>query len=330
MKIGAHDLTERVFVIAEIGNNHEGDRDTAQRLIEAAALAGADAVKFQAIVPEQLVTLEQKDRLAQLNRICLPLDAFLALERTARDHGVTFLCTPFCEQAVDFLAPLVPAWKIASGDIDHEPLLARCAATRRPMILSTGACDVHDARRSVAFVRSCGSEETAIALLHCVLAYPAPEHEVNLRAMRALEPIADAIGWSDHALGVDVAVTAVAAGARIIEKHFTLDSSRTTFRDHALSADPKTFRDMVDRIRAVERQLGDGVKRRVDAESGANAARRGAYAATALPAGHVLTAADIVWLRPAAAFTPRDAARLIGRSLTRDLNAHEPLPQLDS
>lgn len=324
MMIGPHDPAVRVVVIAEIGNNHEGDVSTAHRMIEAAAHAGADAVKFQAIVPEHLVTASQRDRIAQLHRLCLPLEAFAPLAATARSHGVAFLCTPFCEQAVKVLDPIVPAWKIASGDLDHEPLLRCCAATGKPVILSTGACDLHGVRRSVALLRAEGA--TAVALLHCVLAYPSPDEAMNLRAMSTLAPLADAVGWSDHALGIDVAVAAVAAGARIIEKHFTLDKTRTSFRDHALSADPQDLRTMIERVRAVERWLGSSTKGITDAESGAVAARRGAYAARDLPAGTVLAEHDIAWLRPSNGVTPRDLARLVGRPLPRAVMAHEPIP----
>lgn len=324
MRIGPHDPAVRAVIIAEVGNNHEGDEATAVRMIDAAADAGADAVKFQAIVPERLVNGSQRERLAQLGRICLPLDAFARLAAAAHRRGVAFLCTPFCEEAVAALEPLVPAWKIASGDVDHEPLLRCCAATAKPVILSTGACDLAGVQRSVTFLRTHGA--SAVALLHCVLAYPAPEHAMNLRAIRTLEPLADAIGWSDHALGTDVAVAAVAAGARIVEKHFTLDKSRTTFRDHALSADPQDFRTMVDRIRAVERWLGDDRKHPTDAESGAAAARRGAYATRDLAAGTILREEDIAWLRPSTGVTPRDLRRLLAAPLTRAVAMHEAIP----
>jgi len=327
MTIETLDPVSRVVVIAEIGNNHEGDEATAHRMIDAAVDAGADAVKFQAIVPERLVAASQRERRAQLARLCLPLDAFERLAATARARGAAFLCTPFCEEAVDALEPIVPAWKIASGDADHEPFLRRCAATAKPVILSTGACELEGVRRSVELLRRSGAP--SVALLHCVLAYPAPDEAMNLRAIRALEPLADVVGWSDHALGIDVAVAAVAAGARIIEKHFTLDRTRTTFRDHALSADPADLRAMIERIRAVERWLGHGEKRAVDAEAGAAAARRGAYAARDLPAGTRLVESDIEWLRPANGLSPRDLGRLLGRPLSRAVAAHDPIPDPD-
>jgi len=324
MKIGAHEPATRVLVIAEIGNNHEGDEATAHRMIGAAARAGADAVKFQAIVPTELVNASQRERLTQLGRLCLPFESFARLAATAKEDGMVFLCTPFSESAVPVLDPLVPAWKIASGDLDHEPLLQCCAATGKPVILSTGARTLAEVQRSVEILRSQGAP--AVALLHCVLAYPAPDDSMNLRAIRALAASADAVGWSDHALGIEVAIAAVAAGARIIEKHFTLDKTCTTFRDHALSADPQDLRTMVDRIRLLERWLGSPEKRRTDIESGAAAAWRGAYARRDLPAGAMLRAEDIAWLRPSTGVTPRDLGRLLARPLARAVVVGEPIP----
>jgi N,N'-diacetyllegionaminate synthase len=325
MKIGHVDLDRDVLVIAEIGNNHEGDLGLAEELIGLAARAGAQAVKFQTIVPERLVAPDQVQRLAQLRRFALDAAAHRRLAAVAAREGVMFLSTPFALEAVALLDPLVPAFKIASGDNDFVPLLETVAATGKPVILSTGMTDLVGAAAAAAPIervwRARGIDP-GLALLHCASVYPAAPADANLRAIAALAGLGRPVGYSDHTLGIDAALAAVALGARVIEKHFTRSKTQSEFRDHALSAEPAELRELVERARRVAACLGDGNKRPVAGEAAtALAARRSICAARDLPAGHSLRFEDLDWLRPAGGLPPGAEARILGRTLNVALPA---------
>jgi N,N'-diacetyllegionaminate synthase len=316
MQIGPIDLTRRVMVVAEIGNNHEGDLERAHRLIAEAAAAGADAVKFQTIVPELLVSADQRERLAQLGRFRLDERAHASLAAAAADAGVLFMSTPFAVSTVDWLDGLVPAFKIASGDNDFWPLLERVARTGKPMIVSLGLGGLAHAEQIVDFCeetwRPDGVGGGELALLHCVSAYPTPEESAGLGSLRELQGLRATIGYSDHTLGTKVAELAVAAGARIIEKHFTLDKAQSEFRDHRLSADPNEMRELVSAIRRVEKIFQPSSS--AD-EANRVVARRSIAAARNLPAGTVVKLDDLVWLRPGSGLRPGEEGRLVGRTL---------------
>jgi sialic acid synthase SpsE len=230
------------------------------------------------------------------------------------------------------LEPLVDAFKIASGDNDFVALLERVARARKPVVISGGMAGLAELRRAVDVVRAAwDGEDHGLAVLHCVSAYPAPREELNLRAIPLLaRELGCTVGYSDHALGIDAAVLAVAAGARIVEKHFTLDKSRDTFRDHQLSADPDDFAELVERVRAAEAVLGSPVKEVQPSERAtAAAARRSLVAARDLEPGHKLDAGDLAWLRPAGGLRPGEEASLLGRELVRAVRAGERLSRSD-
>lgn len=319
MRIGDLDTAERVLVIAEIGNNHEGSLALAEDLIGLAVEAGADVVKFQTIVPERLVSSWQTERIAQLRRLCLPPEAFGHLRDVARSAGVQFLSTPFDCESVALLDPLVPAFKVASGDNDFVPLLEAVAATGKPVLLSTGMTDlagVDMAQACMAQVWRRNGVKGELALLHCVSSYPTPPEEANLAAIGALARPGVTAGYSDHTLGIEAAVLSVALGARIVEKHFTLSKTYSSFRDHHLSADPADFSLMVRRIREVEMLLGTGAKSLLPCEAGvAAAARRSAVASGDFPHGTVLTPDHVLWVRPGGGVPPTDGHVLFGRVL---------------
>jgi N,N'-diacetyllegionaminate synthase len=321
MRIGDFDTSERVFIIAEVGNNHEGDFSLATQLIHAAARSGADAVKFQTIAPEQLVSATEEARVAQLNRFAFTDTQFAQLAREARAAGVLFLSTPFYLDAVSMLDPHVPAFKIASGDNNFFALHDAIARTGKPVILSTGFADlstIQDAVTRIAATWDSAGTRSELALLHCVSSYPVPPAEANLRAIATLSAsFPDAtIGYSDHTIGIDAAVASVALGACIIEKHFTIDKQYSDFHDHQLSADPDDLAALVTRVRAIEEMLGDGWKE-VQAGEAANAihGRRSIAAARALAPGHVITAEDLTWVRPGSGLPPGDESRIIGKSI---------------
>jgi N-acetylneuraminate synthase/N,N'-diacetyllegionaminate synthase len=281
-----------------------------------------DAVKFQTINPPRLVSALQTERIAQLSRFRLSDDQYIRLAEEARAKGVLFLSTPFDLDALHFLAPLVPAFKIASSDNTFFPLLSAVAATGKPLLLSTGLCADAELRGTVAFLRqSWGLAEEAdlsdrLALLHCVTAYPTPDGQAGLRAIATLSAYGITPGYSDHTLGVDAAVLSVALGARILEKHFTLDKTRETFRDHQLSADPADMAEMVRRVRQAEAMLGlETVCCAPCEEQGRVAYRRSLVAAKDLAAGTVIKTEHLDWVRPGGGLAPGQESVVLGRVL---------------
>lgn len=325
MMIGEHDIEQHVLLIAEIGNNHEGDVNFAEELIGLAADAGADAVKFQTIVPERLVAPEQIERLVQLRKFSLNEEAFVRLADTARSQDIMFLSTPFCESVVPFVASLCPAIKVASGDNDHVALLRSVARTGLPVLLSTGMADLELVAKAVGVLESAWAdvgEDPDLVLMHCVSAYPTPTTEANIRALQSLSSLGRPVGYSDHTLGTDAAVVAVAAGARVIEKHFTDRHNRSSFRDHALSATPNEFTVLAERVRETEILLGDGAKRVMPSERDVVvAARRSLHASRTLAAGEVIAAEDLIGLRPATSLPVNAPEDLIGKRVAQDLPA---------
>jgi sialic acid synthase SpsE len=306
------------LVIAEIGNNHEGDFGLATEMIHAAVAAGAQAVKFQTIQPERLVSATQAARIEQLGRYALSRDQFAALAGIAREAGAMFLSTPFTPDVVPWLGPLVPAFKIASGDNNFTPLLEAVAATGKPILLSTGMSDMDTIKQACTTIGNV-AQSGEIALLHCVSAYPTPPEQANLRAIATLaRETGKVVGYSDHTLDVDAAVLSVALGARIIEKHFTLSKTQSEFRDHALSADPAEMAELVRRVRLARTLLGTGEKILQEGEMPtAAAARRSIVARAALPAGHLLADGDLDWLRPGGGLAPGKEYLILGRRLTQ-------------
>jgi N,N'-diacetyllegionaminate synthase len=331
MRIGSFDTEKRVLLIAEIGNNHEGDVSVARELVEEAARCGADAVKFQTFRTEHYVRAADAERFERLKRFELPQEDVTGLAELARSRGLLFLSTPFDLGSVDLLADLVDAFKVASGDLTFVPLLRRIASTGKPVLLSTGMGELDEIRESVRVVRDAWGSDGELAVLHCVSSYPVPPEEASLRAIVTLQAELDCtIGYSDHTVGLDAAPLAVALGAQIVEKHFTLDKNYSEFRDHALSADPAELRELVARVRVASELLGGAGKTLQPSERGSvSALRRSIVAAADLPAGHVLAEADLTWTRPADGLPPGSEDLLLGRSLIRAVHFGEPLREAD-
>ncbi|MBI4662344.1 MAG: N-acetylneuraminate synthase family protein [Verrucomicrobia bacterium] len=331
MIIGNRDLRKQRLLIAEIGNNHEGDARLALEMVGAAAAAGADAVKVQVINPERLVNRSQKERIAQLSRFRLPRSVFVEMAGLAKEKGILFIASAFDFESLDSVAELVDSVKIASGDLDFGPLLTRAAQINKPIILSTGMATLDEVGLALDLISASLPKRQAlaesVALLHCVSLYPTPAREANLRAIETLRSACGlTVGFSDHTIGIEVALMALALGARIVEKHFTLDKSRTTFRDHALSADPHDLRRLATLLHDCDEILGTGEKAPSVAEKEAStAARRSVVAARDLPAGTKLTLDDIDYLRPRNGLSPLEASRMAGRIVATPLKAHEVL-----
>lgn len=321
MRIGDYDVRERVLVVAEIGNNHEGDVARARELVQAAATTGVHAVKFQTFRTERYVSPSEGRRMEQLKGYELSFDDFGELAELAHSLGLLFLSTPLDFDSADFLAGIVDGYKIASGDNDFYPLIERVSDTDRPLVISTGVSDVARIERAIAAVEGVRGAATrdSVALLHCVSSYPATAEELNLLAIPYLaERFPVAVGYSDHATGTTAALAAVALGARIVEKHFTLEAleAESDFRDHALSAKPDEMRGLVEQIAAIETMRGRAAKE-VGAHEAANAEaiRRSIAAGADLEAGRRLEASDLTWVRPGTGLRPGQESELVGRAL---------------
>jgi N-acetylneuraminate synthase/N,N'-diacetyllegionaminate synthase len=329
---------EPAFIIAEAGVNHNGDLDLAERLVDAAAGAGADAVKFQTFHAERLVSLAapkaeyQRERtdatesqLDMLRRLELSPEAHRELHSYCRQRGIIFLSTPFDTASADLLEELeVPAFKIGSGEITNWPLLEYVARKGKPVILSTGMSYLSEVDEAVRTMQESGCEE--LILLHCVSNYPAKASDANLRAIHTMAAAFGVpVGYSDHTLGIEVPVAAVALGACVIEKHLTLDRSLSG-PDHHASFSPAEFAEMTRAIREVETALGDGRKQPMPAEvEVCRAARRSLVAACEIPAGTRIGEGMVAAMRPGTGLPPFLLPKVIGRVVRRRIGVGELL-----
>lgn len=326
------------FIIAEAGVNHNGEMDLARRLVDAAVKVGADAVKFQAFKAEALVSraapkadyqLQTTDRgesqFEMIRRLELNEESLREIQSYCTSRGILFLATPFDDESARLLDAMgVPLFKISSGEVINLPFLARIARMGRPIILSTGMCDLEEVAHAVQTIRSCGNH--SIILLHCVSNYPADPADSNLRAMHTMAKAFDLpVGYSDHTAGNAVAFAAVALGACVVEKHLTLDR-QLPGPDQRASSEPDEMRVLVRGIRAVESALGDGRKVPVPSERNtAEVARKSLVAARDLPAGTTLRADMLIAVRPGTGLSPALEAQILGRKLRQAVASHAQL-----
>lgn len=325
------------FVIAEAGVNHNGNLDMAFRLVDAALQAEANAVKFQIFISEQVVSATApkaayqreatggtESQLEMVKKLELPPHVFKEIQSYCQSVGILFLSTPFEETSADVLESLgVPAFKIPSGEITNFPFLKHVARKHRPMIVSTGMADLEEVRDAVEVIRNCGNAD--LILLHCVSNYPAKPANVNLRAMKTLaDTFSVPVGFSDHTVGLEIALAAAALGASVIEKHLTLDKTLAG-PDHRASLEPEEFAAMVRGIRSVESALGDGRKRpSPDELDTAAVARKSLVSTRSMSQGTILSKDDIAIRRPGTGLAPALRLELVGRRLSRDVQEGEP------
>ena len=311
-------ISRRCLVIAEAGVNHNGNIDMAKRLIDAAAAAGADAVKFQTFHAEDVVTAAAKkagyqkrntrnsaeSQLSMLKKLELKDGDFRSLKRYCDRAKIIFLSTPFDIKSVDLLETLVPFYKISSGEITNCALLESVAAKGKPVVLSTGMATVKEIADALR-VLDTAKPGIEVILLHCTTNYPCPFEEVNLKAMLTLKEVFGLnVGYSDHTTGIEVPIAAVALGARIIEKHFTLDRSLPG-PDHKASLEPDELKTMIRSIKNIERALGDGIKKPTKSELKIkDAVRRSLVAKRDIEAGHRINKKDIAIKRPGDGIAP--------------------------
>ncbi len=331
---------EKVFIIAETGVNHNGDVRMALTMIDAAARAGADAVKFQTFRSEDVISrfapkAEYQKRttgmsgsqLEMAKKLELDAGAYKHLVSRCRKNEIRFLSTPFDIKSIEFLYKLgLGMFKIPSGEITNLPYLRKVGSLGKKIILSTGMSDLKEVGRAINILRISGTAKKDITVLHCNTEYPTPYEDVNLFAMNTIKKaFGVSVGYSDHTHGIEIPIAAVALGAEIIEKHFTLDRNMAG-PDHKASIEPEDFESMVCSIRNIEKALGDGIKRPSRSESkNIPIARRSIVAAKYIRKGDIFTDENIAAKRPAVGLSPMRWDDLIGKKAKRDFKEDEAI-----
>lgn len=324
------------FIIAEAGVNHNGSVELAKKLIDAAKEAGVDAVKFQTFKAENVVTQNaekaeyqkettgvEESQYEMIKKLELTDYDFKELADYAKKRSITFLSTPFDSKSVDLLNEInVPAFKVPSGEITNFLLLTHITKKEKPIILSTGMATLGEVEEALNVIRSEGVKD--VILLHCVSNYPAKIEDVNLRAMETLkQAFKIPVGFSDHTLGITASIAAVALGACVIEKHFTLDRNLPG-PDHKASLEPKELKNMVNTIREVERALGDGIKRPTkDEEEIKKVARRSIVARVDIPGGTIITEDMLDVKRPGTGIVPKYFDFIVGMKAKENIKKDE-------
>jgi len=322
----------KTYIIAEIGVNHNGDIATAKALVDVAKTAGADAVKFQTFNAGKLASKtaqkaayqmendpKQESQHDMLLRLELTENEFLEIAKYTRDQDLEFLSTPFDRGSAALLDRLdVSAFKVSSGDLTALGFLQYLAEFGRPIIISTGMATLAETAEAVDAIKAAGNPP--LAILHCVSQYPANPQDANLRAMDTMASAFKVpVGWSDHTIGSQIAIAAVARGARIVEKHYTLNKTMSG-PDHKASLEPDELAAYIKDIRMVDNALGDGIKRPCNAELDTiAAARRSLVCAEPVKAGEILTEANIITQRPGTGIAPKLREVMVGRKTRTDL-----------
>lgn len=333
-------MKDRVFIIAEAGVNHNGSLEMARRLVEEAARAGADAVKFQTFRADSLVspmapkadyqkqtTAAQESQYNMLKRLELSHQDHLELMACCRQTGIQFLSSPFDLASIDLLVELgLEIFKVPSGEITNLPYLRKIGGLGRSLILSTGMAELGEIDAALAVLIGQGMLKESITLLHCNTEYPTPMEDVNLRAMLTMREVFSVkVGYSDHTQGLEVPVAAVALGARVIEKHFTLDR-KLAGPDHGASLEPDELRSMVRAIRNIESALGDGIKQPSFSErKNLVAVRKSIFAAQSIRTGDLFTEEALTVKRPAEGLSPMLWDQVIGKRAPRNYSVGEAI-----
>lgn len=325
---------KKVLIIAEAGVNHNGDMLLAKKLIDAAAEAKVDIVKFQTFIAENVISKHaqkaeyQKEstggnesQLDMVKKLQLSFNDFIELKNYCEIKKIVFLSTPFDLESVDFLKTLnMGLWKIPSGEITNLPYLKKIGAYNENVIFSTGMSTLGDIENAIDVLVKAGTDKNNITVLHCNTEYPTPMKDVNLKAMLTIKNAFNInIGYSDHTLGIEVATAAVALGASVIEKHFTLDKNMEG-PDHGASLEPNELKQMVTAIRNIELALGTGTKLPSQSEQkNIDIARKSIHLASDLKSGHVLTENDLTVKRPGSGINPMLIYEIIGCKLKNDV-----------
>lgn len=331
-------MKKNIVIIAEAGVNHNGDLQYALQLIDAAAEAGADYVKFQTFKAEKIVNInaqkadyqknnvrgEEDTQFAMLKKLEMGEEWYPILIKRCEEKGINFLSTGFDLDSIDFLDSLnIPFYKIPSGEITNKPYLQHIAHKGKDIILSTGMANLQEVKDAVEVIEASGVSKDRIIVLHCNTEYPTPMEDVNLLAMQHIaKELKVKIGYSDHTLGIEVPIAAVALGAIVIEKHFTLDRNLEG-PDHAASLEPEELKAMVSAIRNIELVLsGSGIKEPSKSEKkNISIARKSLHAKIDLKVGSIINQNDLISLRPADGISPMEIDAVLGKTLVQDIKA---------
>lgn len=327
---------KKVLIIAEAGVNHNGSLELAYKLVDEAKKAGADIVKFQTAIPELVIskfapkaeyqkelTGEKESQLDMCKKIHLKFDEYIPLKKYCEQIGIQFLSTPFDLPSIKFLTELgCDIWKIPSGEITNYPYLVEIARKHQPIILSTGMCTEDEIAVAIDILDKNGAGK--IHLLHCTTEYPTPYEDVNLNAMCSMKKrFGLEVGYSDHTKGIEVPIAAVAMGATIIEKHFTLDKNMEG-PDHKASLEPDELKQMVDSIRNIEKAFGSGVKEPAESEKkNIVIARKSIVAARNIKKGEIFSKENITTKRPGNGLSPMRWNEVLGMVAIRDFEEDE-------
>jgi N,N'-diacetyllegionaminate synthase len=325
-----------VCIIAEAGVNHNGSFELAKKMIDVAKEAGADYVKFQTFRPEKLVsqfaekaeyqkqtTDAEESQLKMLQKLTLSENNFIELKKYCEQIGIGFISTPFDLESISFLEKLdMDFWKVPSGEITNLPYLEAIAKTGRKIVMSTGMCDVEEIRNAIDVLERFSVPK--IILLHCNTQYPTPFEHVNLCAMRTINELTGKeVGYSDHTLGIEVPIAAVAMGATVIEKHFTLDKNMKG-PDHRASLEPSELKAMIAAIRNIEKAIGTGIKEPSPSETANKAvARKSIVASRNIKQGEILSEENLTTKRPGTGISPMQWYSVLGKVAIRDFREDE-------
>lgn len=327
---------EHVIIIAEAGVNHNGSFELAKKMVDAAKEAGVDYVKFQTFNPEKLVskyaekaeyqketTGSDETQLQMLQKLTLTEDNFLSLLDYCRGVGIGFISTPFDLESIAFLETFdMDFWKVPSGEVTNLPYLEAIARTKRKVVISTGMCDMNEIQDAIQVLEKNGT--TDITLLHCNTQYPTPYEHVNLSAMNSIrDALHKEVGYSDHTQGIEVPIAAVAMGATVIEKHFTLDKNMEG-PDHKASLNPAELQQMVVAIRNIEQAIGNGLKEPSSSEMANKAvARKSIVASRSIKQGELFSEDNLTTKRPGTGISPMRWYEVVGKVAPRDFSEDE-------
>jgi len=333
-------LMQKTIIIAEAGVNHNGDIELAKKLIDVAAKAGVDYVKFQTFKAESLVSKQAKQadyqiqnigerssQLEMLKKLELSIEDHHALKSYCKTKDIKFLSTAFDLESLDFLEKLgIDLFKVPSGEITNAPYLEKIATYNKSVVLSTGMADIQEISEAIQLLTKAGLKIEKITVLHCNTEYPTPMEDVNLSAMNSIKSqFRVPIGYSDHTLGIEIPIAAVALGATIIEKHFTLDRNLPG-PDHKASLEPEELIEMVRSIRNIEVAMGNGTKSPSASEiKNKIPARKSIHIKTDIAAGHILQTEDLIMKRPGDGISPMKYHEIIGKKIKRSLTADHKL-----
>jgi N,N'-diacetyllegionaminate synthase len=332
------EIAKPVFIIAEAGVNHNGSFEKAIEMIQVAKEANADAVKFQTAVPELVITKnavkadyqlqfteKHETQLEMLKKIHLPLESYEILKVECEKLDIEFMSTPFDDVSIETLRKLnLKRYKIPSGEITNLPYLRHVGRIGKPVVMSTGMATLEEVRDALDILLEAGAEKNKITVLHCNTEYPTPMEDVNLRAMLTMrDELGVAVGYSDHTLGIEIPVAAVALGASVIEKHFTLDRDMPG-PDHQVSLEPDELKEMVTAIRNIEQAMGDGVKKPSPSEiKNMLIARKSIVAKNPIKKGEAFSEDNLTVKRPWTGISPMEWDNIIAKVANRDYKIDE-------